>query len=60
MDRSLIQGHTRWTKEELSYQRHHLGDLLQPTGEEGVSAGYGGSGGYGGSVGKIGDASSGR
>ena len=36
------------------------GNLLQSTGEEGVSAEYGGSGGYGGSVGKIGDASSGR
>ena len=57
---SPIEGHTRWTKEERSDRRNHSGDLLQPTGEEGASAGYGGSNGYGGSVGKIGHARSGR
>ena len=57
MARSPIEGHTRWTKEELSDRRHRLGDLLQPTEEEGVSTGYGGSGG---SVEKIGHARSGR
>ena len=60
MARSPIKGHARWTKEEWSDRRHRSGDLLQPTGEEGVSAEFGGSGGYGGSVGKIGHARSGR
>ena len=47
-------------KEERSDRRHRSGDILQPTGKEGVSTGYDGSGGYGGSVGKIGHARSGR
>ena len=58
MAESPIEGHARW--KEQSDRRHRSGDLLQPTGEEGVSAEFGGSGGYGGSVGKIGHARSGR